>query len=174
MQGYVFQSMSGQPILTQIGNGYRYAGVEYYGECYCGNSVQGVKTLDSACTFPCTGNKTQTCGGNNLISVYMDPTYPPSDEPDILAYTPEGCYTEGYNGRAVAWRQSQLSTTTMTTEVCLRGCRSQNFPLAATEYGGEYVNLCWRQSCLMLTEDLQVLLWCSLGQRNSLCPCHGM
>ncbi|KAL8780989.1 MAG: hypothetical protein Q9194_000591 [Teloschistes cf. exilis] len=67
----------------------------------------------------------------------MDPTYPPSDQSDILDYTPEGCYTEGYNGRAVGFRQDQVNSTTMTTESCLRACKSQNFPLAATEYGGE-------------------------------------
>ncbi|KAI4280101.1 MAG: hypothetical protein L6R38_004714 [Xanthoria sp. 2 TBL-2021] len=119
------------------GNNFRYAGLEYYGECYCGNSIQGTQAADNACTFQCTGNKTQTCGGNNLISVYMDPTYPPSDSSDILTYTPQGCYTEGYNGRAVAFRQSQLSTKNLTTRACLSTCKSQNFPLAATEYGSE-------------------------------------
>ncbi|KAI4160730.1 MAG: hypothetical protein L6R39_000189 [Caloplaca ligustica] len=67
----------------------------------------------------------------------MDPTYPPSDSSNVLDYTPEGCYTEGYNGRAVAFRQDQLSSTNLTTEACLGACKSQNFPLAATEYGGE-------------------------------------
>ncbi|KAL8799931.1 MAG: hypothetical protein Q9182_005519 [Xanthomendoza sp. 2 TL-2023] len=67
----------------------------------------------------------------------MDPTYPPSDISDILTYTPEGCYTEGYNGRAVAFRQSQLDSKSMTTKVCLGACKSQNFPLAALEFGGE-------------------------------------
>ncbi|KAI4226415.1 MAG: hypothetical protein L6R36_003173 [Xanthoria steineri] len=119
------------------GNNFRYAGLEYYGECYCGNSIQGTPAADDACTFQCTGNKTQTCGGNNLISVYMDPTYPPSDSSDILTYTPQGCYTEGYNGRAVAFQQSQLSTKNLTTKACLSTCKSQNFPLAATEYGSE-------------------------------------
>ncbi|KAL8712392.1 MAG: hypothetical protein Q9220_003240 [cf. Caloplaca sp. 1 TL-2023] len=67
----------------------------------------------------------------------MDPTYPPSDISDILDYTPQGCYTEGYNGRAVAFRQDQLSATNLTTEACLSACKKQNFPLAATEYGGD-------------------------------------
>ncbi|KAL9601363.1 MAG: hypothetical protein Q9219_002539 [cf. Caloplaca sp. 3 TL-2023] len=119
------------------GNNFRYAGIEYYGECYCGNSIRGVQAADNACTFQCTGNKTQTCGGNKLVSVFMDPAYPPSDSSDILDYTPEGCYTEGYNGRAVAFRQDQLSSTNLTTKGCLSACKSQYFPLAATEYGGE-------------------------------------
>ncbi|KAL8994275.1 MAG: hypothetical protein Q9169_005710 [Polycauliona sp. 2 TL-2023] len=97
----------------------------------------GNEAAEGACTFQCSGNKTQTCGGNNLISVYMDPTYPSSDSSDILTYTPQGCYTEGYNGRAVAFRQSQLSTKNLTTKACLSTCKSQNYPLAATEYGSE-------------------------------------
>ncbi|KAL8691683.1 MAG: hypothetical protein Q9224_004118 [Gallowayella concinna] len=119
------------------GNNFRYAGIEYYGECYCGDSIQGTQAADNACTFPCTGNKSETCGGNNLLSVFMDPTYPPSDSSDIMSYTPEGCYTEGYNGRAVAFRQSQLDSKSMTTKTCLGACKRQNFPLAALEFGGE-------------------------------------
>ncbi|KAI4113773.1 MAG: hypothetical protein LQ338_008116 [Usnochroma carphineum] len=122
------------------GNNFRYAGIEYYGECYCGDSVRGSPAAESACTFPCTGNRSETCGGSSALSVYMDPTYPPSDSSSICDYTPEGCYTEGYNGRAVAFRQDQLTSQNLTIEACLGACKSQDFPLAATEYGGEYVN----------------------------------
>ena len=97
----------------------------------------GAPAADDACTFPCSGNKNETCGGSNLISVYMDPTYPISDVTTVVDYTPQGCYTEGYNGRAVAFRQDQVSASTLTTESCLQACKAQNFPLAATEYGSE-------------------------------------
>lgn len=99
----------------------------------------GSPAADDACTFPCTGNKSETCGGNNLVSVYMDPTFPTSDSATVADYTAEGCYTEGYNGRAVAYRQDQLSTSNLTTEICLQACKSQNYPLAATEYSSEFV-----------------------------------
>ncbi|KAL8826061.1 MAG: hypothetical protein Q9191_004032 [Dirinaria sp. TL-2023a] len=105
------------------GNGYRYAGLEYYGQCFCGDSI--------------AGNKTETCGGFDLLSVYMDPTFPATDANDISDYTPQGCYTESGNGRALVYRQNQLSTTNMTTETCLAACKSQNYPLAGTEYASE-------------------------------------
>ncbi|MCJ1459416.1 hypothetical protein MMC28_009794 [Mycoblastus sanguinarius] len=119
------------------GNGYRYAGLEYYGECFCGDSIAGASTTESACTYPCTGNKSETCGGSDILSVYMDPTFPPTDDSTISDYSPEGCYTEGTNGRAVVYRQNQLSSSNLTTELCLETCKSQNYPLAATEYSGD-------------------------------------
>ena len=124
---------------------------------------------DNACTFPCTGNKTQTCGGNKLVSVYMDPTYPPSDSSSIADYTPEGCYTEGYNGRAVAFRQGQLSSKNLTTEDCLGACKSQNFPLAATEFGGECVLLPFRNLHRLTTRLDATAAWCLVtGQHRPL------
>ena len=67
----------------------------------------------------------------------MDPTFPPSESDTIVDYTPEGCYTEGTNGHAVAFRQDQLSEADLTTESCLQACKSQGYPLAATEYSQE-------------------------------------
>ncbi|MCJ1255436.1 hypothetical protein MMC24_003252 [Lignoscripta atroalba] len=122
-------------------NGFRYAGLEYYGECFCGTTVKGAATTQDQCTFPCTGNNDETCGGSDRLSIYMDPTFPPIDETTIVDYSPLGCYTEGYSGRAVAYRQEQLSTTTLTTETCLQACKDGNYPLAATEYAGECVSL---------------------------------
>jgi hypothetical protein len=61
-------------ILTGIGNKYKYAGLEYYGECYCGAFINGSQLPGSDCSFPCTGDSSETCGGNDIISVYQDPT----------------------------------------------------------------------------------------------------
>lgn len=37
------------------GNGYRFAGLEYYGECRCGSSIGGIKVAESDCKLACTG-----------------------------------------------------------------------------------------------------------------------
>lgn len=54
--------------------GYRYAGVEYGRECYCGNEVardrMPVKGLLGACEFPCAGDEAEVCGGWAAISLY--------------------------------------------------------------------------------------------------------
>ncbi|KAM7202311.1 WSC domain containing protein [Naviculisporaceae sp. PSN 640] len=123
------------------GNGYRYAGLEYYGVCYCGQTVDGPQLADSECDFPCNGDKSETCGGNNKMSIYQDPTFLPFDDSiDIDDYVSLGCWTDdSHYGKALAYPQDQLSFDTMTNEKCLKACRDGGFPYAGTEYSGE----CW-------------------------------
>ncbi|PMD44584.1 carbohydrate-binding WSC, partial [Hyaloscypha variabilis F] len=42
-----------------------YFGVEYGGECYCGNELEpgSVPATDGGCDMPCDGNLDETCGG---------------------------------------------------------------------------------------------------------------
>jgi len=49
-----------------------YFGTEYGGECYCGYTMgQAVKEVNSAeCSLGCKGDKTQSCGGANRLSLY--------------------------------------------------------------------------------------------------------
>ncbi|EOO00796.1 putative wsc domain-containing protein [Phaeoacremonium minimum UCRPA7] len=59
--------------------GYAIAGTEYSKECWCGNAIKQPSSLtpDSAnhCTFSCTGNNTQSCGGDGgYLSMYADIT----------------------------------------------------------------------------------------------------
>lgn len=117
------------------GNGYRYAGLEYYGECFCGQTVNGPQLPDSSCTFPCSGNSSEICGSNDIISVWADPTFEPVDTSTIADYVPVGCYTDDSTvGRTLAY-QGNLDPTTMTTEVCLKACKDDGYPFAGTEYG---------------------------------------
>jgi hypothetical protein len=53
---------------------YILAGVEYGGECYCGNSTSnyGGPAADGAvgCSMTCNGNSTEYCGGPNRLNMY--------------------------------------------------------------------------------------------------------
>lgn len=118
-------------------NGFRYAGVEYYGDCRCGDSVAGALTTQDQCPYACTGNHSQICGGSNHVSVYMDPTFKLVDPTTISDYQSLGCYTEGFNGRAVYYPQHAFDASALTTETCLQVCKGQNYPLAATEFARE-------------------------------------
>lgn len=109
--------------------------VEYYGECYCGASVQGVQVPDSQCSYPCTGNASEACGGNSIISVYQDPTFPSTNPSVITDYVASGCYAEGTSGRSLVYRQDNLDSTTLTVEGCLMSCKNNGYPLAGVEYG---------------------------------------
>ena len=50
------------------GNDFRYAGLEYYGECFCGATVGGSLSATANCNAPCTGNSSEICGGTSKCS----------------------------------------------------------------------------------------------------------
>ncbi|KAK3692812.1 WSC domain-containing protein [Podospora appendiculata] len=135
------QNMTVETCVAECkGNGYRYAGLEYYGVCFCGGTVIGSPVDESLCNYPCTGNKSENCGGNNIISIYQDPTYTPFEDVTVQDYAPLGCWTDDSPyGRALGYPQDQLNSQTLTTSDCLNACKDGGFPFAGTEYGGE----CW-------------------------------
>ncbi|KAH8817411.1 WSC domain-containing protein, partial [Xylogone sp. PMI_703] len=119
-------------------NGFKYAGLVYYGNCLCGTVLPPTSASESECNAPCTGNKTEACGARQRISVWEDTTYPSVDLSTIASqYEAKGCYSEGVGYRAVSYRQGQLDSSSLTTEECLSACGNQYYPLAATEYHGE-------------------------------------
>ena len=52
--------------------GYRYAGLEYRYECFCGDFYYDKygKVSDHECNETCPGNSSQICGGPWKLSVY--------------------------------------------------------------------------------------------------------
>lgn len=55
-------------------SGYAMAGTEYGGQCFCANALASASSpLDeSACSMPCQGDASQTCGGSLAVSVYSN------------------------------------------------------------------------------------------------------
>lgn len=58
---------------------YRYAGVEYGRECWCGDvldfrgeadATPGRTVADSECSFPCPGDERVSCGAGVRLSLY--------------------------------------------------------------------------------------------------------
>ncbi|OCK75205.1 WSC-domain-containing protein [Lepidopterella palustris CBS 459.81] len=135
----VFSTMTVETCTaTCKSNGFRYAGLIYFGNCLCGTMLPPTQAPDSDCNAPCNGNPNEMCGSNQRFSIYQDPTYPAVDLSTIGSqYTPKGCYSEGVGYRAVTYRQDQLDFNTLTTEECLSACGHEYYPLAATEYYGE-------------------------------------
>lgn len=72
--------------------GYAYAGLEYYGECYCDNALTGSRPVDeSLCDTQCAADSSELCGGNNVLSIYGTKTvavapYPSSGPAQKLKY----------------------------------------------------------------------------------------
>ncbi|KAH7126789.1 hypothetical protein B0J11DRAFT_526490 [Dendryphion nanum] len=111
--------------------GYFYAGLEYAGECYCGNTLAtGAKLEDaSGCNMVCNGNATEYCGGSNRLNLYTSRQAP-------ITWNPLGCYTDNVNGqRALSTRLFPPGD--LTTESCLAACFNAGYKLAGTEYADE-------------------------------------
>ncbi|KAG6045328.1 hypothetical protein E4U39_002462 [Claviceps sp. Clav50 group G5] len=119
------------------GNGFRYAGLEYYGVCYCGTTIDGFQLDESKCSLPCSGDKTQNCGGDNTLSIWQDTTFPSSENVSVDAYKSMGCYTDDSSkGRALNY-PVDLGGIVCTPKSCLAACKRKNFPYAGIEYGTE-------------------------------------
>lgn len=57
--------------------GYSISGLEYSKQCFCGNDILNGGTLadwDFDCNRPCSGNRTEVCGGDDKLSVYSNRT----------------------------------------------------------------------------------------------------
>jgi hypothetical protein len=115
---------------------------EYTTQCYCANILGSTSTqlAQSSCNIPCGGNKTQTCGGSNAISLYNNTLYSPTR----IVYTAvvpgnagvsfnyTGCYTDNVSGRALG-AYGPSSTTPMTVEVCAGVCFTQGYTYMGLE-----------------------------------------
>ncbi|KXN83001.1 Putative fungistatic metabolite, partial [Leucoagaricus sp. SymC.cos] len=132
-------------------NGYRLAGTEYSGECYCGSTLNTVSTKanDTDCNMTCNGNNSEICGGPNRLSVY---NYTGTDLPTntgggngggpstvfpVLNGLPTGwaynaCWVDNAHGRIL---QTQIpDSQTLTVEACIQTCDAQNFTVAGLEF----------------------------------------
>ncbi|MEZ4301715.1 MAG: M4 family metallopeptidase [Polyangiaceae bacterium] len=53
--------------------GYKYAGLQYGGECWAGNTLGYTKVADSQCNMACTAAPNETCGGSLRNSIWYIP-----------------------------------------------------------------------------------------------------
>merc|ERR1719347_354020 len=55
-----------------LGKGYKYSGVQYRKQCFCGNNAPPSSTIrpKKECSYKCTGDKKQICGGSWRMNVY--------------------------------------------------------------------------------------------------------
>ena len=57
-------------------NNYKFAGLEFGDECFCGNDVPVVSAPMRECHLKCAGDETEICGGFWRLSVYSIPSKP--------------------------------------------------------------------------------------------------
>lgn len=132
--------------LTACDN-YKYAGVEYGGECYCGNilGIGANSTLDTDCNMPCKGNSSEYCGAAGNMNLYIanealsDPNAifdytGPSPKQLVGAYYFLGCFSDAMGSRALS---QSYTYSTMTLESCMGNATSNNHTYFALQYGKE-------------------------------------
>ncbi|POS79507.1 hypothetical protein DHEL01_v202090 [Diaporthe helianthi] len=131
--------------------GYKYFGVEYGRECYCGNTLDA--STESAplddCNMVCSGSSVEYCGSGNRLELYLNNSTDPGTgsgggsggdgaeptQPDAVgAYKSYGCVTEADQTRALTARSFVDSG--MTLERCASFCS------AYTYFGVEYAREC--------------------------------
>ncbi|KAF2426201.1 WSC-domain-containing protein [Tothia fuscella] len=126
--------------------GWIYAGTQYQNECWCGNAIPIQQDLERDCNYVCTGNGSQTCGGNGYfgdkarMSLFSDltrfknVTSPPLSIPQsVNGYNYVGCYAEK-GGKAMG-AKATTDSRFMTVELCAAFCSA--YPYFSVEYAQE-------------------------------------
>ncbi len=106
-------------------NGYAYAGLQWYGHCFAGNTIGYSHVGDNECNTPCSANPGQMCGGGWRNSIYA--AGPPPPRP--LAY--RGCYTDDENRALPAWFGEGH-----TIESCVNVARQNGYSYAGLQWYG--------------------------------------
>eukprot|EP01059_Diplonema_ambulator_P016146 TRINITY_DN2746_c0_g1_i5.p1 TRINITY_DN2746_c0_g1~~TRINITY_DN2746_c0_g1_i5.p1 ORF type:complete len:510 (+),score=171.19 TRINITY_DN2746_c0_g1_i5:57-1586(+) len=114
-------------------NGFKYAGLEFGKQCWCGNSLPVDRTVGRRCNVECPGNTTESCGGGFRQSVYVA---------DGSGYTPytrtyKGCYVDHAGSRALSVMAFQ--DVGCTVEECTEACGHRGFSYAGLQYREQ----CW-------------------------------
>ncbi|TFK21651.1 WSC-domain-containing protein [Coprinopsis marcescibilis] len=68
--------------------GHRFAGLEFGGECWCGDFAEsGFSVPSNECAMTCVGDRSQICGGPNRLTIYEDTDFPAVDPAACLQTT---------------------------------------------------------------------------------------
>lgn len=120
--------------------GYKYAGTEYGSECWCANAAPTSSTKATDCNMACSGDKTQTCGAGNRLSVYVDNTWTNkfSARASYGSWNLMACYTDGINGRVLPNAMSMTGgANNATIANCLDACTRSGLKVCGAEYYSE-------------------------------------
>ncbi|KAF4825695.1 WSC domain-containing protein [Colletotrichum siamense] len=115
---------------------YRYFGVEYAKECWCGNTIQEnqVVAVSTECSWPCSGSSSQTCGAASRISLYERWLYFPATHATLSDTPYVGCFADG-NARVLP--SKQFTSDSMTAAACAANCAGYTY------FGTQWSRECW-------------------------------
>ncbi|NXX74346.1 WSCD2 protein, partial [Urocolius indicus] len=108
--------------------GYLYAGLEFGAECYCGHKIQAANASESECNMECKGERSNTCGGINRLSIYRLELAQESARRYGSAIF-RGCFHRPDN-LSLALPVSQPMPN-MSVDKCVDFCTEKEYPLSA-------------------------------------------
>ncbi|KFY88681.1 hypothetical protein V498_06696 [Pseudogymnoascus sp. VKM F-4517 (FW-2822)] len=128
--------------------GFKYAGVEYSVECFCGNSLTSAVGDEASCSMTCSGDATELCGGPDRLNVFENTatsTTPPATTPPVptstavpvAGWTAGGCYTDTVQARSLPQGMAVAGNAPMTIELCLTACKGAGYKIAGLEYANQ-------------------------------------
>ncbi|OAF57262.1 hypothetical protein VC83_04669 [Pseudogymnoascus destructans] len=136
--------------------GFKYAGVEYGVECYCGNVLTvAAAEAEADCAMACAGNADELCGGPNRINVFENTatsatspattsatspattTVPTNTAVAVAGWTAGGCYTDNVAARSLPQGVAVAGNAAMTITLCLTACQAAGYRIAGLEYASQ-------------------------------------
>jgi hypothetical protein len=159
-------------INTCIGMGFLFSGTQWQQECWCGNAIPIQRTSDDNCNFGCTGDISQTCGGNGIfhnstqISLFANSarfngntTSPPLQLTQTVGqYNFFGCFAES-GGKTLS--QKSTVSNVMTVDACAAFCTGSPY------FGLEYQSECYCGSTLNSASTLTDTSQCGMSCKGS-------
>lgn len=99
-------------------NGATYFGVEYYQECYCGNTlaVDSTKQPVTDCSFACAGNSSEFCGGSSRLNLYeLDSSIVSTSSSSVSSSTHLSTVTSSHSTTVLVTTTSATAASSTTT-----------------------------------------------------------
>ena len=107
-----------------------FAGLQFQGQCFGGNTLGKVKMAESECNTPCTANAAQVCGGAWRSSIYATGVTAP---PAPAAGSYQGCYVDDAS-RALP---VVLMPSGATVASCVAAAKAAGFTFAGLQFQGQ-------------------------------------
>lgn len=127
------------------GFGFRVASL-FNNICSCGYTVPTGPSDSAACTLPCTGDSSQTCGGGAATQVLIDPSFA---APEAIAgansttlssyYDYLGCFHISAGQEFPTNNRVNAATSQPSADACLAHCATLGYPLAYASFSNAYV-----------------------------------
>jgi hypothetical protein len=195
---YLNVPMTWEACTTSCKNaGYSYAGLEYAGECYCGNTLSNgggpAPDGNAGCNMACNGNAAEMCGGSNRMNLFYYNTSAPATTtttttatgtksgvstttttaaptPGLGNFTYAGCYVDGVNGRI--FNNQQPDNQALTVESCVKTCSGLGYSIAGMEYGVQCFCDNFTRNGATIAAKTDCNMACS-GNANEICGAGG-